>query len=306
MEFTASNGRLPPGFRFHPTDVELFLHYLKRKLLGKKLEPELVAEVDIYQFHPADLKEVACLKKDMDWYFFCARGKKYGSGDRTNRATQSGYWKATGKDRAVSYKERSVGKVKTLVFHLGKPPKGERTDWVMHEYRLEESELGNKGGSDAFVLCKIFKKGGWGPRNGEQYGAPYNEEEWDQSDSGVTNADGINGLVSATEQVGSGSGSGDGSVSGVDQAPTPTPDGSNVASTSKSIAVDGSVDKMADAIPKAAADIASTSWDPVLNNVDDMWCADDFGIYDSLEDIGKLEDIGMGMELDELMTLFDD
>jgi hypothetical protein len=29
------------------------------------------------------------------------------------------------------------------------------------------------------VLCKIFKKSGLGPRIGEQYGAPFNEDEWE-------------------------------------------------------------------------------------------------------------------------------
>jgi hypothetical protein len=32
---------------------------------------------------------------------------------------------------------------------------------------------------DAYVLCKIFKKSGLGPRIGEQYGATFNEEERD-------------------------------------------------------------------------------------------------------------------------------
>ncbi|XP_058087466.1 uncharacterized protein LOC131234545 [Magnolia sinica] len=32
---------------------------------------------------------------------------------------------------------------------------------------------------DAYVLCKIFKKSGLGPKNGEQHGAPFKEEDWD-------------------------------------------------------------------------------------------------------------------------------
>ncbi|XP_058086137.1 uncharacterized protein LOC131233444 isoform X2 [Magnolia sinica] len=32
---------------------------------------------------------------------------------------------------------------------------------------------------DAFVLCKIFKNSGPGPKNGEQHGAPFREEDWD-------------------------------------------------------------------------------------------------------------------------------
>lgn len=35
---------------------------------------------------------------------------------------------------------------------------------------------------DAYVLCKIFEKSGPGPRNGEQHGAPFREEEWDDYD----------------------------------------------------------------------------------------------------------------------------
>ena len=37
---------------------------------------------------------------------------------------------------------------------------------------------------DAYVLCKIFKKSGLGPRIGEQYGAPFDENEWENLDVG--------------------------------------------------------------------------------------------------------------------------
>lgn len=29
------------------------------------------------------------------------------------------------------------------------------------------------------MVCKVFEKSGSGPKNGEQYGAPFIEEEWD-------------------------------------------------------------------------------------------------------------------------------
>ncbi|KAJ4720694.1 NAC domain containing protein [Melia azedarach] len=175
---------LAPGFRFHPTDEELIRYYLKRKVCNKPFRFDPISVIDVYKSEPWDLPDKSKLKtRDKEWYFFSMLDKKYGNGSRTNRATEKGYWKTTGKDRPVHHYSRTVGMKKTLVYHKGRAPRGERTNWVMHEYRLTDEELEKAGvAQDAFVLCRIFQKSGSGPKNGEQYGAPFIEEEWEDDE----------------------------------------------------------------------------------------------------------------------------
>lgn len=74
-----------------------------------------------------------------DWYFFSHKDKKYPTGTRTNRATAAGFWKATGRDKVISSNFRRIGMRKTLVFYRGRAPNGLKSDWIMHEYRLDDN-----------------------------------------------------------------------------------------------------------------------------------------------------------------------
>ncbi|CAN8251704.1 unnamed protein product [Cochlearia groenlandica] len=188
---------LAPGFRFHPTDVELVRYYLRRKVMGKNFLTNAITEIDIYKFEPPDLPDKSCLNTgDLKWYFFCPREKKYSKSAKAKRSTKAGYWKTTGRDRDVSYNNEVVGKIRTLIFHIGKTHRGDRTDWVMHEYRLEDKVLAQKNvPQDTYVLCVLFKKNGPGPRHGSQYGAPFKEEEW--SDEGEEDTKNLVAISSA-------------------------------------------------------------------------------------------------------------
>ncbi|KAL6894328.1 hypothetical protein ACP4OV_008426 [Aristida adscensionis] len=153
---------LPPGFRFHPTDDELVEHYLCRKAAGQRLPVPIIAEVDLYKFDPWDLPERA-LFGTREWYFFTPRDRKYPNGSRPNRAAGNGYWKATGADKPVAPRGRTLGIKKALVFYAGKAPRGVKTDWIMHEYRLADAgrAAAAKKGSlrlDDWVLCRLYNK----------------------------------------------------------------------------------------------------------------------------------------------------
>ena len=83
---------------------------------------------------------------EQEWYFFSPRDRKYQNGARPNRAATSGYWKATGTDKPVltANGNQKVGVKKALVFYGGKPPRGIKTSWIMHEYRLIDNKPNNK------------------------------------------------------------------------------------------------------------------------------------------------------------------
>lgn len=172
MEINSNSTTLPPGFRFHPTDEELIVYYLRNQTMSKPCPVSIIPEVDIYKFDPwqlpgstrlfifsveyvnvsgfvVDVNSFTCFSLwiwtektefgENEWYFFSPRERKYPNGVRPNRATVSGYWKATGTDKVIHSGSRNVGVKKALVFYQGRPPKGIKTDWIMHEYRLQNS-----------------------------------------------------------------------------------------------------------------------------------------------------------------------
>ncbi|KAG8654332.1 hypothetical protein MANES_05G112755v8 [Manihot esculenta] len=94
---------------------------------------------------------------EKEWYFFSLRDRKYPTGLRTNRATEAGYWKTTGKDKEIFRGAVLVGMKKTLVFYKGRAPRGEKSNWVMHEYRLENKHP-FKRTKEEWVVCRVFQK----------------------------------------------------------------------------------------------------------------------------------------------------
>lgn len=162
---------LLPGFRFYPTDQELLAFYLQRKAEGQRFSHEVIPDVDLYAYDPWELPDLAPGATD-NWFFFVSPNSKYPNGARPTRITKSGYWKATGKDKAVydirQGEQQLLGHKKTLVFYTGRTPTGNKTEWIMNEYKLSSqqgstSTLQQPGRQTQneqkeFTLCRIHRK----------------------------------------------------------------------------------------------------------------------------------------------------
>ncbi|VAH98714.1 unnamed protein product [Triticum turgidum subsp. durum] len=134
---------VPPGFRFHPTEEELLTYYLAKKVASQPIDLDVIPDVDLNKLEPWDIQERCRIGTgpQNDWYLFSHKDKKYSTGTRTNRATAAGFWKATGRDKAI-YSAAGSGRIgmrKTLVFYKGRAPHGHKSDWIMHEYRLDDA-----------------------------------------------------------------------------------------------------------------------------------------------------------------------
>ncbi|KAL3752957.1 hypothetical protein ACJRO7_000366 [Eucalyptus globulus] len=166
MENTISEAMraLPPGFRFHATDEELLIHYLKPKILGRPGERyyDMIPEIDICEFEPWQLPSMFCHRfNSKELFLFCRVKRKYSNSKRSDRTTEAGYWKVTGKERAITSEDTNepIGIKKTLVFYTGRVPKGKRTNWVSHEYQLNPNYLGhNEDEMLPYVACRIKNK----------------------------------------------------------------------------------------------------------------------------------------------------
>ncbi|KAK9067922.1 hypothetical protein SSX86_012033 [Deinandra increscens subsp. villosa] len=169
--FVSGQSKVPPGFRFHPTEEELLHYYLRKKVAYEKIDLDVIREVDLNKLEPWDIQEKCRIGStpQNDWYFFSHKDKKYPTGTRTNRATAAGFWKATGRDKFIHSSLRKIGMRKTLVFYRGRAPHGQKSDWIMHEYRLDDNSIITQESSygsymcdfnqeDGWVVCRVFKK----------------------------------------------------------------------------------------------------------------------------------------------------
>ncbi|XP_028963145.1 NAC domain-containing protein 104-like isoform X1 [Malus domestica] len=128
--------KLPPGFRFDPTDEELVVHFLQRKATLLPFHPDVIPDLHLYPYDPWELNGKA-LSEGKQWYFYSRKAQ--------NRVTSNGYWKTLGIEEPIfssssSNSTSKVGMKRYLTFYVGEAPNsGIKTNWIMHEYRLSSS-----------------------------------------------------------------------------------------------------------------------------------------------------------------------
>ncbi|KAK6912936.1 NAC domain [Dillenia turbinata] len=145
-----SNGviRVPVGYRFYPTDEELIVHYLKKKVNSLPFPASIIPEFDAFSLSPTNLPGNLNERR----YFFSKRReiKK-----KCRVMFGSGYWKRTKKNVQIldSKSNQVIGIKKKLVFYGENSSSPSKGYWVMQEYNL----VGNKI-EDDWVVCLVFFK----------------------------------------------------------------------------------------------------------------------------------------------------
>ncbi|KAF8410737.1 hypothetical protein HHK36_003274 [Tetracentron sinense] len=131
----------PPGYRFRPTDSELLVHYLKKKLEGIPFPTKIIHDFNVYSCNPHDLSRIFISAEEDKFYFFSPRERRSAKESRPIRAAGDGFWKASSGYVKVKDEHGRVvrnGKKRSLVFYLGKPSKKpEKTKWLMQEFLLD-------------------------------------------------------------------------------------------------------------------------------------------------------------------------
>ncbi|KAG2334140.1 hypothetical protein Bca52824_005320 [Brassica carinata] len=124
--------KLPVGYRFHPTEQELILHYLLPKAFASPLPSSIIPVFDVFFSHPLTFPGD---QEERQRYFFC---KKRQEVSRIKISSGNGYWKPIRREREIIACGRTVGIRRTLVFHgtNNSSSNYNKTRWCMTEYCL--------------------------------------------------------------------------------------------------------------------------------------------------------------------------
>ncbi|OVA02497.1 NAC domain [Macleaya cordata] len=142
--------KLPPGYRFSPTDQQLIQFYLGKKVNEEAPPCNVIKHINLY----GEKEPWAIFDEDDDDFdderdvrYFFTTLKKTGTGKRVLRTAGIGTW--TGQDKGKEiYDDQNevIGFKKHFAFTLGKtnksssPSSSSADSWIMHEFSLCASD----------------------------------------------------------------------------------------------------------------------------------------------------------------------
>lgn len=148
--------KLPVGYRFHPTEQELILHYLLPKAFASPLPSSIIPVFDVFFSHPLTFPGD---QEERQRYFFCKKRQEVSSNDhRIKISSGNGYWKPIRKERYITACGRIVGIRRTLVFRgtNNSSSSSNKTRWCMTEYCLAGFSSTKVFGE--WAVYKVYKR----------------------------------------------------------------------------------------------------------------------------------------------------
>ncbi|GFQ01099.1 NAC domain-containing protein 68 [Phtheirospermum japonicum] len=148
---------LPIGFRFLPTDEELVVHYLKRKVFSLPLPANVIPDLEVFQLNPWDLPGNLKEKR----YFFTEKKMNLTKKcSKSNLNTDYGYWKGTNKEKQILAAPSNlvIGLKKSYVFYKREKGRGLKTQWIMQEFCLVGSVTTPYSTQGDWVVCRVYQR----------------------------------------------------------------------------------------------------------------------------------------------------
>ncbi|RWR75651.1 NAC domain-containing protein 104 [Cinnamomum micranthum f. kanehirae] len=146
---------LPAGYKFLPTDEELFLHYLQPKVSGSQMPVNVIPEIDLQNYDPTHLQGMAFNNGCGDYYFFTKDHQGMMSPDQLSNG--EGYYENTGiNEPALNGNGILIGTKRSFSYKLHND-----ITCTMYEYRLaggNSTGQTQQGQQQQWMLVKIVHK----------------------------------------------------------------------------------------------------------------------------------------------------
>ncbi|KAK5777103.1 protein FEZ-like [Gossypium arboreum] len=133
--------KLPVGFRFLPTDVELVTHYLINKVIYNPFSSFIFQEINATELYTKSPKNsVQFCNGEREWFFFIYMDMNIDN--MHNKAIEKGgdelgFWQSIGDRKCVKDTNGNILATKiTFIYFSGSPSHRKKTHWRIDEFRL--------------------------------------------------------------------------------------------------------------------------------------------------------------------------